>query len=398
MLIEPEQHMANTELISTGWTTSGPSALDKFEDIAKKSEWVIGAMAFFTHGNGSPLNKRPGLMRCLNSNSSYLCVGWNSPTNFDKIKTLYNKGKGVKFYVNVAKVAKLSNKIERINDNLLHSKLLVFKDKVGDGYTVTIGSHNWTNKAIKGTTTKSGLNLEDSIIIQCKEKNDLVKSCLERIEHIKDQCLTYSRRIHRNLLILQASDDQARILYFDETTLKSSPSEVYISFESRKAAEKFKQGTAGFLIDPSTDLAVKFESQGSWSSTNVKADGINRYLAPWTPRASMVFTMYSAGSPSPSNHLALLSLNFMGRKHKATLHKPAKKTDLWHQIGGEDYAMQIDDEQKESFTIRHWKEINREPQPSPEQLLPADEPLKMKTIEQLKAYRVTFNPPLTEDE
>ena len=153
-----------------------------------------------------------------------------------------------------------------------------------------------------------------------------MKSCLDRIEHIKNSCIAYSKRIHRNLLILQASEEQYRIIYFDEKTLPSSPSEVYISFATMREAEKLKQGTVGYLVDPTTKLAVKFTSQGSWSSTNVKADSIVRHLALWKQTAELAFTKYAAGVPSPTDNLALLSLDFMGRKHKATLTQPGKKT------------------------------------------------------------------------
>ena len=74
--------MVDIELLSTGWTSSGSSALDRLEEIAKDSVWIKGVMAFFTHGNEAPLVKKKHLMERLKASDSYLCVGWNKPTNF----------------------------------------------------------------------------------------------------------------------------------------------------------------------------------------------------------------------------------------------------------------------------------------------------------------------------
>ena len=390
--------MGDITLISTGWKTPGPSLLDRLEEIAKKSEWVIGLMAFFTHGDGWPLSQKRELVRCLKSRNSYLCVGWNKPTNFEKIKSLYDGGRGVSFFVNVAKIAKVPFSVAKLNDNLMHSKLLLFKDKQGRGYTMVIGSHNWTDKAIRGNSKQSGFNIEDSLILRIDEKNEFVKACIYRIEHVKTLCIRYRLNIHRHLLRLQDSDDASKVIKYDRSTIKGTPAKLYISFLNNKDAKQFKQGTAGYIVDESTSIAAKFESQGSWSSSDVKIEDIGRFIAPWDADDPLEFDWYPVKTPSPTEHLAELAINFMGDKHKAEFHEAVRKTELWNSMNSEKVGMQLNAEQHVHLNIRHWKEVDGRPIPSPEKLIPQIEQTAMKSIGQLESFIVSFHPPLKPEE
>ena len=390
--------MVGIELISTGWKTPGPSLLDRLEEIAEKSDWVIGLMAFFTHGDGWPLSQKTELVRCLKSRDSYLCVGWNKPTNFAKIRSLYDGGKGVSFFVNVAKIAKVPYSVTKLNNNLMHSKLLLFKNKQGRGYTVIIGSHNWTDKAIRGNSKQSGFNIEDSLILQIDGKNEFVQSCINRIEHVKGLCVRYRLNIHRHLLRLQDSDDASKVLTYERSTVTGTPTKLYISFTNSKDAKQFKQGTAGYLIDQSTSIGAKFESQGSWSSSDVKIEDIGRFIAPWDAEDPLEFDWYPAKTPSPTNHLTELAIDFMGDKHKAEFHEAVRKTELWNGMNSEKVEMQLDVEQHVHLNIRHWKEIDGQPIPPPEKLIPQIEQTAMRSIGQLESFIVSFYPPLEPEE
>ena len=377
--------MVDIELLSTGWTSSGSSALDRLEEIAKDSVWIKGVMAFFTHGNEAPLVKKKHLMERLKASDSYLCVGWNKPTNFEKIKTLEKIG--VKFLVNVARISRSPKGVKKINDNLMHSKLLLFKRNDNLGYTIVIGSHNWTNRAIIGSSMVSGLNIEDSLILNCDENHDIVHACSQRIEHIKSQCIAYNPGIHRSLLALQDSEFTAKSLVFDELSLNSSPPQVLLSFASKREAEKFKQGTKGMLIGNKTRLAVNFESLGSWSSNDVSTDTTTRYISNW-PGKILFFKFFKKGMPSPSKHLALLSLDYMGRKFTANVSKAGKKREVWRKIPSETYSLSVSEHNQKNVTIKHWANENGEPHPEPRDILPEAHRLEIGAIEQLNSYAI----------
>lgn len=376
--------MVDIELLSTGWTSSGSSALDRLEEIARDSVWIKGVMAFFTHGNEAPLVKKKHLMERLKASESYLCVGWNKPTNFEKINTLEKIG--VKFYVNVAKVNRRPDEIERMNHNLLHSKMLVFARK-NNAFTVVVGSHNWTNKALLGTALLSGFNLEDSLILNFDSKTEVVDLCLDRIEHIKSRCIAYNTGIHRSLLALQDSEFTAKSLVFDELSLNSSPPQVLLSFASKGEAEKFKQGTTGMLVGNKTRLAVRFESLGSWSSNDVSTDTTTRFIANW-PGKILFFKFFKKGMPSPSKHLALLSLDYMGRKFTANVSKAAKKREVWRKIPSETYSLSLTEHNEKNVTIKHWSNKNGEPHPRPQDILPEALQLEIGAIEQFNSYAI----------
>ena len=354
----PNTTIRSIELLSTGWTTSlGNFAITELDNISKKYHNVIGIIAYHTLDGKYPISGASNLLKCLKANSSYLCVGWRDPTDFDSINELHKLG--ITYHVDVVKSTSFPSELDPLHRNLMHSKILIFSSPKKSTCTVVIGSHNWTRSALTGTSSTNGLNLEDSVIIEVGVDHQLVIDARKRIEEVKYSCIEYKSHLLDAFKRLQYGNS-GRLVLEVETDLPKNCKELILYFEDRNQSTTFSLDKGGFLVNKSSGETWEFTSDGSISSDEVGLKPGKRQIAKWS-NTRLKHKRINKGTPLPNNdYIAILSLK---KKNKGNLifMKPRKKGHYWANSHETRLAIENSELKKDEIKIQRLRGLPEHP-------------------------------------
>lgn len=339
--LKAETTIHSIELMSTGWMTSGASsAIEQLNDIASKSSSVVGVIAYHTLKAQWPIDKCRNLIDCMTANDSYLCVGWQAPTNFSGIDELSKWG--FTFYIDVVRSPSFPKDLDPIFNNLLHSKLLLFEGTDGTS-TLVIGSHNWTKSALTGSSTSNGLNVEDSVIIHAGRDHPVIVAAKKRIEEIQSKCLPYNTRDCAAYERLQDSSG-GRIMLEVKNNLPKNCEEIILLFSRRADAKKFNVNNRGYIINKSSGVTWRFTSDGSVSTEELEFVLGTRYVSNWAGGSLAVRRLNSGTAVPAHDAFAILALDRLPRKTPFSILKPTTKGMLWRHVEEFHLEMPTDEE------------------------------------------------------
>jgi hypothetical protein len=211
--------------------------LSSLRSALNNSSEIRGTTAFWTLNEAFEHNYLSNkLRRVLSNEKSFFCCDVSTyATDIDAIDSLAKYGCNFWFYT-----YKLSKSLEKYPPSLLHSKILLLKQQ--DNTTlVFIGSHNMTNRAMKG------FNTEHTILIKCNDD-----AFLSEIEHelklIKRKCIEYRPELKQIFKWLQDGvdiEDQLFVSMLFVNVPESSFSRitadnvfVFVSFDSLEFEDK----------------------------------------------------------------------------------------------------------------------------------------------------------------
>ena len=345
----------DVELLSTGWTTRNyPSAIGKLDSIAKNAHSLIGIVAYHTLWNKGPMTAAKNLLSCLKTSESYLCVGWNQPTNFDGIDDLSRVG--IRFYVDVVKSTKFPSDLDPIHKHLLHSKILIFENADNETSTLVIGSHNWTKSALTGTSSTNGLNHEDSIIITADNQHPLIIDARNRITDTKNKCIEFKTGLCESFKRLQGING-SRITVEITKPLAKSCKEIILLFSDRKSSAKFNLDKEGYFINKASGNIWKFTSDGSVSSSEVALKIKKRSYAIWDDKKPLVHKRKNTGSSLPAyDFFAILSVKQI-KKGTIRFKRNTRPGQLWKKAEKEVIPIENHDSKTSKITIMRLTEL-----------------------------------------
>jgi HKD family nuclease len=148
----------------------------RLANVLNKAESLRAAVAFWTvepHYVSHQLSDR------LGGKNGFLCVDYHLPTDIDELADLTSSGANVHIFCQKATTKNQNGIVE--SRHLLHSKLLLFSYPDGTS-ELWVGSHNWTDRALRG------LNIESSLVVKVPTSSALVSSVLDYLNSIRTLC------------------------------------------------------------------------------------------------------------------------------------------------------------------------------------------------------------------
>ncbi|MCE2719703.1 MAG: hypothetical protein ACK57R_05900 [Dolichospermum sp.] len=172
---------------------AGKSSIeDRLRESLEKCVNIKGVVAYWTIGKDC----MPILAEKLEHEDSFYCVDLNTTTDIDKLnefarQKVTNQEYKANLFLFTKKLIEGSTAVKSTSDikrekytHLLHSKVICFEN-TDNTVEIWIGSHNMTNRAIKGG------NIESTSVIHTSKGSDFHKEILEFINFIKEQCIDF---------------------------------------------------------------------------------------------------------------------------------------------------------------------------------------------------------------
>lgn len=212
--------------------------LEYLKQSLKYTDVIKGTTAFWTlYDKFDHTYLSNGLIRVFSKPDSFFCC--DVSTHATDIEAIDSMAKyGCKFFVYAYR---LSRTLEDSPPSLLHSKILLLKQNNGQAI-IFIGSHNMTNRALRG------YNTEHSIMIDCSVNDPLVQQIESVLENIKQDCIPYDHSLKDIFIWLQDGveiEDQLFVpmlfVCVPESSfsrIKSDNVFVFVSFNSLELNDK----------------------------------------------------------------------------------------------------------------------------------------------------------------
>jgi hypothetical protein len=212
--------------------------MENLKQSLKDTDVIKGTTAFWTlydKFDYSYLSNR--LISVFSKPESYICC--DVSTHATDIEAIDSMAKyGCKFFVYTYR---LSRTLEESPPSLLHSKILLLKQNNGQAI-VFIGSHNMTNRALRG------YNTEHSLMIECSVDDPFVQQIESVLENIKQDCIPYDHSMKDIFIWLQDGVDIEDQLFVPMlfvcvpessfSRIKSDNVFVFVSFNSLELDDK----------------------------------------------------------------------------------------------------------------------------------------------------------------
>jgi hypothetical protein len=162
--------------------TFGESAdiTPKICELFHESEKIRASIAFWTLSFQDLLSilHDPSLLQAIKSDDSFLCCDIQLPTNMDALASL--KQAKVDVFLNFRRLIPALKKMTS-SLGLLHTKMILADKKDGTA-EIWVGSHNWTQFALRG------INTEISVVLKVEKSSSLYCEAYQFLKHIRSFC------------------------------------------------------------------------------------------------------------------------------------------------------------------------------------------------------------------
>jgi len=172
----------------------GPKISKLFHD----SEKIRASIAFWTLSFQDLLSitNDPYMLQAMKTEDSYLCCDIQLPTNIDALAGL--KKAGVDVILNFRRLVPALRKFSS-SLGLLHTKMILADKKDGTA-EIWVGSHNWTQFAIRG------VNTEISVVMQVEKSSSIYREAYYFLNHIRSFCDEFDLNMVDEYKRLQVKD------------------------------------------------------------------------------------------------------------------------------------------------------------------------------------------------
>lgn len=212
--------------------------LSSLRNALNNSTEIRGTTAFWTLNEAFEYNYLSNkLQRLLSNENSFFCCDVSTyATDLEAIDSLAKYGCNFWVYT-----FKLSKSLEKYPPSLLHSKILLLKQQDNTSL-VFIGSHNMTNRAMKG------FNTEHTILIKCNNDDIFLNKIEIELASIRRKCIKYRPELKQIFQWLQDGVDLEDQLFVsmlfvnvpesDFSRITSDNVFVFVSFDSLEFEDK----------------------------------------------------------------------------------------------------------------------------------------------------------------
>ncbi len=157
-----------------------PDITPKIRQLFLDSDKIRASIAFWTMSFQDILSitNDTFMLRAMKSEDSYLCSDIQLPTNIEALAGL--KQAGVDVYLNFRRLVPTLKKATS-SLGLLHTKMILADKKDGTA-EIWVGSHNWTQFALRG------INTEISLVLQIEKFSNIYNEAYQFLQHIRSFC------------------------------------------------------------------------------------------------------------------------------------------------------------------------------------------------------------------
>lgn len=152
----------------------------KIRELFMASEKIRASIAFWTLSYQDLLSiiHDPYLLQSIKSDDSFLCCDIQLPTNIDALASL--KQARVDVLLNFRRLVPALKKMTS-SLGLLHTKMILADKKDGTA-EIWVGSHNWTQFALRG------INTEMSVVLKVEKSSSLYNEAYQFLNYIRSFC------------------------------------------------------------------------------------------------------------------------------------------------------------------------------------------------------------------